>query len=212
MITEEFNAPVRGPLAGIGLLFREDVLEGDLNVVFSTSLSADNISLRDALYTRFKVPVIGEYSMSEMLSCVESPEEIKNSAHVAIASSILIGLTIDGKPLRMKGGKNANITRLITAMDPLGNYGPASESSGDKTFFRKLADVLAVLCSLFPLDVIFISGISAKKAGLMDRVRKDLEASLAPGRPPPVKAIEAPDSSLFEKMAVRMRKTILCSG
>jgi hypothetical protein len=212
MVTEEFNTPVWGPLAGIGLLFREDVLEGDLNVVFSTSLSADNISLRDALYTRFKVPVIGEYSMSEILSCVESPEPIKNSAHIAIAGSILIGMTIDGKPLSMKGGKNANITRLITAMDPLGDYGGAAANSGDKTLFRKLTDLLAVLCSLFPLDIIFISGISAQKAGAMDRVRKGLAASLAPGRPPPVQAIDALDSSLFERMAGQMRKAILCSG
>jgi hypothetical protein len=212
MVAEEFNATGAGPLAGIGLLFREDVLEGDLNVVFSTSLSADNISLRDALYTQFKVPVAGEYSMSEILSWVESPEEIKNSAHVAIAGSILISMTIDGRPLRMNGGKSANITRLAAATDPFGNSGLVPGRPGDSPLFPKLSGVLAVLCGLFPLDIIFISGISAKKTELADRVRRDLETILAPSRPPPVKAVEAPGSSPFEKMAVQMRKSILCSG
>jgi hypothetical protein len=212
MLIEDLNTPVSGPLAGIGLLFREDVVESDLNVIFSTSLSADNISLRDALYTQFKVPVVGEYSVSEMFSCIESSEEIKNSAHIAIANSILISITIDGKPLRMNGGKSANITRLIAAMDPLRNSGLTGRGGGDKILSRKLTGVLAVLCGLFPLDIIFISGISAKKTGPVDSVRRNLDTILAPGRSPPVKAIEIPDSSPFEKMAVQMRKTILCSG
>jgi hypothetical protein len=212
MLAEEFNAPAPGSLAGIGLLFREDVLESDLNVVFSTSLSADNISLRDALYTRFKVPVVGEYSMGEALSFIESPEEVRNSVHVAIANSILINITIDGKPLRMNGGKRANITRLIAAADPLRNSALAVRNNGDNPLFRKLTGVLALLCGLFPLDIIFISGLSAKKAGLADRVLRDLELILAPGRPPPVKAIEAPGNSLPGKIALEMRKAILCSG
>jgi hypothetical protein len=212
MLIEEFNSPVSGPLAGIGLLFREDVLESDLNVMFSTSLSADNISLQDALYTQFKVPVIGEYSASGLFSCIESSEEIKNSAHIAIANSILISITIDGKPLRMNEGKSANITRLLAAAGPLMYPGLSARDGEDKTHFPKLTGVLAVLCSLFPLDMIFISGISAKKTGLADRVRRDLKLLLAPERPPSIKAIETPGSSLSEKMAVEMRKTILCSG
>lgn len=89
-------------LAGIGLLFQEDMIEGDLNVMFSTSLSADNISLKEALYTQFRVPVVGEYSTNELLQ-IPIEAKAKNSVHIALANTVLISLTVDGRPLDMRG-------------------------------------------------------------------------------------------------------------
>jgi hypothetical protein len=208
IIENFYNAKKYGPLAGIGLLFREDMIESDLNVMFSTSLSADNISLRDALYTQFKIPVIGEYSVSEMLTHIKSAAETGNSALITIANRILIGIAIDGKPLKMRDGKNTDISRLITAFG-----GEPSKNVPEKnSLSAALTGIIAFLCVLFPLDIVFISGTIIKKSDFLRCIQENLNRLLGPAGPPVIRGLEAPDNGLSEKMAIRMRRIILGGG
>ena len=192
-------------LAGIGLLFQEDMLESDLNVMFSTSLSSDNISLKEALFTQFRVPVVGEYSVNELLHTVQEAEA-KNSVHIALANSVLISITIDGHPVEMNGGKSANITKLLSSFR-------ANKEQDDKvqkkhTLLTEAAEILGLLCSLFPFDIIFLSGEAVKTGKFIAGIHKALASVLAPHSPPPIKIVESPESSLSEQMAVRLRNII----
>jgi DNA-binding Lrp family transcriptional regulator len=208
-------------LAGIGLLFQEDMIESDLNVMFSTSLSADNISLREALSTQFRVPVAGEYSVSEVLNALET-DEVKNSVHVALAHKVLVSLTIDGRTLHMREGKSADITGLLSSFQAAGPWAESSfqdnkhqDNTQDKTkqpsLLSALARVLALLCGLFTLDIILLSGEAAKAGGFAASVREILGRILSPATPPPIKILEPRDAKLAEKMARRIRNTVLGS-
>jgi len=89
-----------GKLAGIGLLFQEDMTESEFNVMYSTSLSSASISLKDALFTQFHTPVIDEYSQSYSMVQPTVNEEItayKNSAFIHIGQRVLASITIEGK-------------------------------------------------------------------------------------------------------------------
>jgi DNA-binding Lrp family transcriptional regulator len=200
-------------LAGIGLLFQEDMIESDLNVMFSTSLSADNISLREALYTQFKVPVVGEYSVSELLSVTETGE-VKNSVHVTLANMIRVSLTIDGRPLQMKEGKSANITGILSAFQfekPRTEIYPGDPKKEQPPLFPGLAGILALLCTLFTLDNILLSGESVHTKGFVSVLRETLGMILSPALPPPIKIQQSMDSKLNEKMAYQVRNIALGS-
>jgi len=194
-------------LAGIGLLFKEDMNESDLSVMFSTSLSADIISLKDALFTQFKVPVVGEYSVNELLNTAINETEVKNSVHIALANTILLSLTIDGRPLEMNGGNSANITRILSAFH--GHEEQQDHVQKRWPVLTEVAEILALLCGMFPLDMILLSGDAVKKRGVVSKLRKTLASILAPGTTPPIKVVISPDRNLSEKMAVRMRNIIL---
>ncbi|GHV93907.1 hypothetical protein AGMMS50293_02270 [Spirochaetia bacterium] len=197
-------------LAGIGLLFQEDMIESDLNVMFSTSLSADNISLREALYTQFRVPVVGEYSVSEVLNTIDTVEE-RNSVHIAMANTVLISLTIDGRPLRMNGGSNSNITGLLPAFQNKRTKTaiPVSDIAPEQPLFAALAGILALLCGMFPLDIILLSGEMVKKRGFVSALQDALAAFAAPDVLPPIRVLQTPEAGLDEKMALRVRNIIL---
>jgi hypothetical protein len=193
------------PLLGIGLLYMEDMIQSDLKVMFSTSLSSENISLREALYTRFKVPVEGEYSTNELLNAPLRTAEIKNSAHLTIANKVLVSVMINGRPLKLKGGLSADITRLMPVLAlPLPE--PAVEKPAP--LFVKLAYVLTFLANLFPLDLIFLSGRETKAAGFLDQLRRAL--AFMPGFKilPPIQLLESSENSLTDTMAARVRDTV----
>jgi DNA-binding Lrp family transcriptional regulator len=193
------------PLLGIGLLYMEDMIQSDLKVMFSTSVSAENISLRDALYTRFKVPVEGEYSVNEFLSAPLKTTEMKNSAHIAIAGKILVSVTINGQPLKLKGGLSADITRLMPVLELVL---PESAAEKPAPFFAKIAYVLTFLASIFPLDSIFLSGREAMRGGFQDHLRRALAFMPGSKTLPPIELLEAPEHSLADNMAARLRDAV----
>jgi hypothetical protein len=193
------------PLLGIGLLYMEDMIQSDLKVMFSTSLSAENISLREALYTRFKVPVEGEYSANEFLSVPLRTTEIKNSAHITIANKILVSVMINGQPLKLKGGLSADITRLMPLLDLTL---PESVTEKPAPLFTKIAYILTFLAGLFPLDSIFLSGRETRRGGFQDRLRRTL--AFMPGFKtlPPIELLETSENSLADTMAARLRDAV----
>jgi predicted NBD/HSP70 family sugar kinase len=188
-------------LAGIGLLFQEDMIESDLNVMFSTSLSADAISLREALYTQFRVPVTGEYSVNEVLAAVEDGKA-KNSVHIALSNTALISLTIDGQPLLMNGGKSANITGLLPAFD-------GGETGHQRPVSGVLAGILALICKMFSLDIILLSGERVKPGGFVTALRDALASFIAPDEPPPIQVLRDSGLGLDGYMARRVRNIVL---
>ena len=193
-------------LAGIGLLYTGDMLESDLNVIFSTSLSSDNITLKDALFTQFRVPVAGEYLAGELLFNINETEA-KNSVHLALANTILVNLTIDGHPLKMNEGMSANISRLLASSEVR-----KEKISKRRSIISEVVEILALLCGMFPLDLILLSGEAVKAAEFASKVREILASIIAPQLPPPIKLVESTDNNINKRMAVQMRSFILNSS
>ena len=90
--------------------------------MYSTSLYSDNISIKDALYTRFKVPVTGEYAMNELTAGMLSPEagdRARNSAQITIVNNLLESVTVNGRQLKLKSHEKADATPLLDALGRL---------------------------------------------------------------------------------------------
>ena len=80
-------APAPGGLAGIGLLFDDQAIASDVTVLYSTGFDEASISLRQALITRFKVPVVEESAQA----C--SARELVAALHGA---GVRVGVTSGG--------------------------------------------------------------------------------------------------------------------
>jgi hypothetical protein len=193
------------PLLGIGLLYTEDMIQSDLKVMYSTSVSSDPISLRDALYTSFKVPVVGEYSANEVLSAPLNQAEIKNSAHIAISNAILVSITLDGAPLKMKGN-SADILEILPIFDT-----PGLKVKGQPAalLFQRIAGVLALLSGLFPLDLIFLSGQGVRRGNFMGHIKEALGRLPKAVSLPPIQILHSSGEEISGNMAFRMRNIVL---
>jgi hypothetical protein len=205
-LLERFFRQDSPPLLGVGLLYMEDMIQSDLKVMYSTSISSDAISLRDALYTRFKVPVVGEYSANEVLAVPLNQAEIKNSAHIAISNAILVSITLDGVPLKMKGNGPADILETLPIFDP-----PDIKNKGQPAvlLFHRIAGILAVLSGLFSLDLIFLSGQGVRRGNFMDHVREALGRLPKAVSLPPIQILDSSGEDISENMAFRMRNIVL---
>jgi hypothetical protein len=122
------------PLAGIGLLYMEDMEQSDLNVMYSTSLYSDNISIKDALYTRFKVPVTGEYAVNELTAGMalspEAGEKARNSTQITIVNNVLENVTVNGRPLKLRSREKPDATPLLELLGRLLSGRSFAGSSG----------------------------------------------------------------------------------
>jgi DNA-binding Lrp family transcriptional regulator len=203
-LLDRFFEPGSIPLLGIGLLYMEDMIQSDVRVMYSTSVAADNISLRDALYTRFKVPIVGEYSAGEIPIVPVKSAEIRNSAHITIANSILVSITLDGRPLKMKDGGHADITQTLSAF---GVNTPRAKAKEPRLFGR-IAGLLAFLSGLFPLDLIFLSGKDVRRGNFSRRLREAL--GFIPGSEafPPIELLESSEDAFSDTIAARIRNAV----
>lgn len=213
-------------LAGIGLLFQEDMQESDFNVMYSTSLSSENITLKEALFTQFKVPVVQEFSQAYSLANVADARELssisQNHAFISVAGTLLASITLNGLPLAMKGGKAANLSGVMPEMGcffPSLQQGkgtgrnslPGSVTAVDEPtglLAKNIAALAAFLCSLFPLDTIFLSGKRAEEADFVGQVRSQLQVLMGSALPQ-VRLIPADKGMATANFATKMQQVIL---
>lgn len=213
-----------GKLAGFGLLFQEDMHAAEFNVMYSTGLSSASISLREALITQFKVPVVEEYSQAYSLSRVLEKEDpaVQNSAHLAIGSSVVLaGITLGGRPLELRGGICADITPLLGNAAPLlsalgsGAAKPEerpvpAQEKWTAALVAQLGRMITVLCTLFPLQKVFISGRPALAPGFAEQMSAQIARTLPPEHLPQLEAVHAPQRSMAQMLAGNIRLRVLC--
>lgn len=195
-------------LGGIGLLFLEDTQKDDFSVVFSTSLSSDVITLAEAFYSRFQVPVMEEYSMvysiTEALAKV--PYKVaKNSAYISLADSMLIRIIIDGKPLPMRDGDSADIGDFVQGLEVMVPKG--KKHTG---LVGKVAALIALYCAMFPLEEIFIVGESSNLHDFLQALNKVLKKMMS--APPPIRSATLERKEFTGHVAERIRKKVLLMG
>lgn len=169
------NETLGGRLMGIGLLFQGDTQATDFSVMYSTSLSSANISLHDALFTHFKVPILEEFSLehtlNDALSIVDRREH-KNAALLVFGRQVWISVMLDGKLISLRDGSASIITQMfqqdgkkdkasgtehdVTGMPSILPF--AHDGKREGVFVRRVCDVMRMLCMLFPLDTFFFVG------------------------------------------------------
>lgn len=165
-LKEDVGNLCNGQLAGIGLLFQEDMNPSDFNVMYSTSLSSANISFCEAVKTQFKVPVIEEYSQVYSFRQILEKEESANSAHIEIGKKIFVSITANGTLLDMTSGKKADMTPFVETED--------KKISGER-LTDGIVTILQMICMLFPIESVYLSGRLTEGDDLAERVSSQLK-------------------------------------
>lgn len=108
-------APPPGGLAGIGLLFDDQAIASDVTVLYSTGFDEASISLRQALITRFKVPVVEESAQAcsarELVAA--HLDNARSWAHIALGPRITLSLTTEEGPAPIGSRGLADLTEAV---------------------------------------------------------------------------------------------------
>lgn len=108
-------APPPGGLAGIGLLFDDQAIASDVTVLYSTGFDEASISLRQALITRFKVPVAEESAQAcsarELVAA--HLDNARSWAHIALGPRITLSLTTEEGPAPIGSRGSADLTEAV---------------------------------------------------------------------------------------------------
>ena len=108
-------APAPGGLAGIGLLFDDQAIASDVTVLYSTGFDEASISLRQALITRFKVPVVEESAQAcsarELVAA--HLDNARSWAHIALGPRITLSLTTEEGPAPIGSRGLADLTEAV---------------------------------------------------------------------------------------------------
>ena len=108
-------APAPGGLAGIGLLFDDQAIASDVTVLYSTGFDEASISLRQALITRFKVPVVEESAQAcsarELVAA--HLDNARSWAYIALGPRITLSLTTEEGPAPIGSRGSADLTEAV---------------------------------------------------------------------------------------------------
>lgn len=108
-------SPTPGGLAGIGLLFDDQAIAPDVTVLYSTGFDEASISLRQALITRFKVPVVEESAQAcsarELVAA--HLDNARSWAHIALGPRITLSLTTEKGPAPIGSRGLADLTEAV---------------------------------------------------------------------------------------------------
>lgn len=192
-----------GHLAGVGLLFQEDMKSSDFNVMYSTSLSSATISLREAFQTQFKVPIIEEYtqiySFQEIVKREKNSDSM-NSAHIEIGKKIFISITSNGKILDMAEGKKADMTPFV-------------EQQPNKTSSERLQEgimqIMQILCMLFCIDTVYLSGRLDGGEQVAEEIVKEIKQRMTVESRITVKAMKPLTNHIKKDLGKRVLEKII---
>lgn len=96
---EELHA---GKMKSIGSLFQDDTEISEFRVMYSTGYTAATISLREALFTQFKVPIVEEYSRVYTVSraLAEAGKSVgSNYAHIDLGDRAVVQIVQKEQPV-----------------------------------------------------------------------------------------------------------------
>lgn len=218
------DALAAGVLKGIGLLFQDDLTPTDFNVMYTTGYEAANISLRDALFTQFRTPVVEDLSQSftvrTALASEDETQTVANHAHISIGSSILASITQNGAPVALRGGEMADITPLVLGADggeqlahalkaPVGELAKTEGPTASQIVSARLVSFIAMLGTLFDLDTVFVSGPVSEDEGLGHELALQSQASIGDDRLPRIVVLKPVSHDLSLDMAQAVRRRAL---
>lgn len=174
------------PIVGIGLLFQEDMRESDFRVMYSTGFSSASITLREALLTQYRVPVEEEYSLIYTVTNAlagETDPEARNSAHISVGNRVLASVTLDGREVPVRSSFCEELLPELVQPDSEHSH---RESPG---LTHHLSSLIALLCILFPLDMVFLSGSALPSDDAVQELWLQARQKIPHGQMPRVKCL-----------------------
>ena len=137
-------------LAGIGILFQDDLNSGSFRVMYSTGYEAANITLKDALKTQFRVPVLEEtceaFTISDAMHTAGIEE--RNVAHIQLGASIRTTVRIDGKTIPLR----EHFAEDFSTICP-----PKSGTNPGGLPWAGISVLINLLYAMFRLDTVLIA-------------------------------------------------------
>ena len=103
--------------------------------------------------------------------------------------------------LKAAAGPDAEETGLL----------PARQGGWAGILSAQISSLIAVLCTLFPLDTVLLSGHAAKVRGFVEQVDAQVKQRLSE-QAPEVRRADLPHQDLSALLAERIRKNVLCAG
>lgn len=170
------------PLAGIGILFQEDVRENSFHVMYSTGYAAANISLKDAFKTQFRVPVLEEsvsaFTVTDVIREVGLEE--RNVAHIHLGRQIRAVLQIDGSTVVLRDHFVEDFSSML----------PEREQRSEMSLSRQLALLLNVLYAMFHLDTVLIARKQPLPDGFLEELRGGISPRFTQGKMPDIVLVQ----------------------
>ncbi len=214
-----------GKMKSIGLLFQDDTEISEFRVMYSTGYTAATISLREALFTQFKVPIVEEYSRVYTVShaLAEAGRSVSsNYAHIDLGDRAVVRVVQQDQPVSLRENGQADITALLmpgggSLLELAQNFETSSPirqaaalqsaQSPVSCLTVRLSNVARMLCSLFVIEKLYLSGPAAASQAFMRGVVQKL-------KDPEVRPVVLnPDSTHTPAfMATDLRQNLLCSA
>lgn len=179
------NFPVEyPPLVAIGLLFQEDMQDSDFRVMYSTGFSSATITLKEALMTHYKVPVEETYAIAYTVTDalqVQQPEA-NHWACISLGTKILTQVVVDGREVPLRQGAYEDLAAAMAESQPQPGRG----------FLDQLTNFVLLLCALFPLDVIWMTGSRFPEEGALQALAEQISQRLPAHLRPRVRTFQPP--------------------
>jgi len=193
------------PLVGLGLLFQEDMRESDFRVMYSTGISSASITLKEALITQYRIPIEEEYSIAYTVTHALAEEvdlDAKNSAHISVGSRVLANVTLNGKDVPLRNDFSEELACALEQRD--------GQAAGGAGLVEYLSWLIAMLCIMFPLETVFLSGKALPEGPMEQELHQRIDRILNRGKIPRLKFLRpAPRESGSAVMAAQVRKRAL---
>ena len=163
------------PLAGIGLLFQEDMRESDFRVMYSTGFASASITLKEALISEFRIPVFEDYAqIYTVKDALGERKQVNNSAQITLGERVVVAVTQQDQPVPIRSDFFESGTRCLEDLVP------------EDADAEKLGILVALLCSLFLIQNVFLSCGDGLREQLGSRLQEQLRKRLPPERVPEV--------------------------
>ena len=163
------------PLAGIGLLFQEDMRESDFRVMYSTGFASASITLKEALISEFRIPVFEDYAqIYTVKDALGERKQVNNSAQITLGERVVVAVTQQDQPVPIRSDFFESGTRCLEDLVP------------EDAYAEKLGILVALLCSLFLIQNVFLSCGEGLREQLGSRLQEQLQKRLPPERVPEV--------------------------
>lgn len=192
-------------LAGLGLLFQEDMRESDFRVMYSTGISSASITLKEALVTQYRIPIEEEYSIAYTVTQALAEEvdlDARNSAHVSVGSRVLASVTLNGMDVPLRKDFCEELSCALERR--------VGQTTNGAALVEYLSWLIAMLCMMFPLDTVFLSGKSLPAGSVEQDLYQRIEQILNHGKMPGLRFLHpAPREGGNAVMAAQVRKRAL---
>lgn len=193
------------PLAGIGLLFQEDMRESDFRVMYSTGVSAASITLKEALFTQYRVPIEEEYSVVYTVTHALAEEmdlDVRNSAHISVGSRVLASVTVNGADVPLRSGFCEELSEALER-----RTGQRTDGTGMAEY---LSWLVAMLCMMFPLETVILSGKAIPEGQTAEKMYERISRILNPENIPMLRFLRPPaQKNERVVMAAQVRRRVL---